>query len=181
MENIIEALGEAFHFVMNPQLFPSPYFEIWWTVRAGFVLVSAFFIGMLIYLYFVSDYKFYRFSENIKEYKSFKPDWGIKIEHNWEEIKKNANHEKEAERKLSIIEADDMVDNILGQLGYQGQDLIEKLEGLNKDIIPLIEELKEAHRIKRDLVYDPNKSIDKKETERLIGYYEETIKDLQII
>ncbi len=177
---IVEIFQGLFGYLTNPYDLPSPLYELWWWIRAGFILVTMFFVGVLIFLYFVSDYQFYRFKETMSEYKKFKPHWGIKLDYNWDDILKQSKDDNESERKLAIIEADDMIDSILGQMGYQGETLLEKLEGLNKEILPFIEELKEAHRVKRDLVYDPNKSISKEETKKIISYYEETFKDLQV-
>ncbi len=178
---LIDAFVEVFTYLANPTTLPSPFYEIWWWVRAGFLVFTTFLVVLLAYVYSVSEYRFYRFYETSSEYRDFKPDWGIKIDKNWEEVKKKASHEKEAERKLAVIEADDIINSAFEQIGYTGSDLIEKLDGLNKDIVPLIEELKEAHRIKRDLVYDPNRSMSKEEAERIVSYYDATIKDMQIL
>ncbi len=177
---IIGSFEQVFSYIANPSLLPPFIYNIYFVLRIIFTIVTLFFVGLLIFLFFKSDYKSYRYLEWHSEFKNFKPYFGVKLDQNWEDIVEQAKDDNESERKLAIIEADDMIDSALAQLGYTGDNLMEKLDGLNKDIIPKIDELKEAHRLKRDLVYDPNKSVSKEDAERVIKDYEETFKDLQI-
>ncbi len=177
---IIGIFGEVFKYIASPELLPPSIYGFYSVLRIIFTIVTLFFIGVLIFVFFASDYKMYRYQEWHSEYKKRKPYWGIKLNQNWDDVLKQANDDNESERKLAIIEADDMINDALSQMGYSGEDLIAKLDGLNKEIIPKIEELKTAHRLKRDLVCDPNKSISKEEAQRVLKDYEETFKDLQI-
>ncbi len=177
---IIGPFEQVFSYIANPETLPPSIYSVYFVLKIAFLAVTLFFIGMLVFLFFASDYKAYRYLEWRSEYKKFKPYFGVKLTQNWEEIIAQAKDDNESERKLAIIEADDMIDSALSQMGYEGDGLMAKLDGLNKDIIPKLEELREAHRIKRDLVYDPNKSISKEEAQRIIKDYEATFKDLQI-
>lgn len=177
---IIGSFEQIFNYIVNPELLPAPIYSIYFNLRIIFTVVSLFFIGLLIFLLFVSDYKAYRYLEWHSEFKKSKPYFGVKLSQNWEDIVEQARDDNESERKLAIIEADDMIDSALSQMGYKGDNLMEKLDGLNEDIIPKINELRAAHRLKRDLVYDPNKSVSKEEAEEVIKDYEATFKDLQI-
>ncbi len=174
METIIE-------YIRNPELISPKFFIIWQVLRVVFLLISAFFIGLLIFLFFVSDYKNYRFFENYSEFKKAKPKMGVKMEENWSEIVKQAKSERESDRKIAVIEADDIIDDVLAQLGYSGDSLVEKLERINEEIIPNLEEIKEAHKKRKEISYDPNKSLSIQEAEKLVSVYEKTFKDLQVI
>ncbi len=173
METIIEH-------IRNPELISPTFFVIWQGLRIIFLLISVFFIGMLIFLLFKSGYMDYRFKEDYAELKKTKPAFKVKVDKNWDEVIKQAKDEREAERKMAIIEADDIVNDVLTQVGYEGGDLLEKLEGLSKEIIPNIEEVKDAHRKRRDIVYDPNRSLSREEAIELVSVYERVFKDLQV-
>ncbi len=180
VEQVKELVEAIFYYLMNPSLMPSPFFNVWWLLRFIFFLISAFFIGMLFFLLSVNDYLKYRFKETYTEFKKAKPYTDLKIRKDWKEVIGSAKSENEAERKIAVIEADEMIDDILFQMGYEGENLLEKLEGLSKEIIPNIEELRDAHRERRDIVYDPSKKLSQEEAVRVVSVYEETFKDLQI-
>jgi len=173
METIIE-------YIRNPELISPTFFVIWQGLRIIFLLISIFFIGMIIFLLFKSGYMDYRFKENYAELKKTKPALKVKVDKSWDEVIKQAKDEKEAERKMAIIEADDIVNDVLTQVGYEGESLSEKMEGLSEEIIPNIEEVKDAHKKKRDIVYDPNRSLSREEAVEIVSVYEKVFKDLQI-
>jgi len=103
------------------------------------------------------------------------------MEENWSEIIKQAKSEKEADRKMAVIEADDIINDVLSQLGYGGDTLPEKLERLNEEIIPNLNEIKEAHKKRKEISYDPNKELSSQDAVNLVSVYEKVFKDLQII
>ncbi len=181
METLGEAFQEVYKYIVNPELISPGFYTFWQITRIIFVGVSVFFVGLLLYLVSVNDYLTVRFKEGYSELLKSKPYSTIKLEEDWSEVEKQAKSESESERKMAVIQADDMIDNVLAQMGYEDDGLLEKLEGLNKEIIHNIEELRKAHKERRDIVYDPNKSLSKEEAAKLISVYEETFKDLQII
>ena len=181
VSGVVETLQVLLEYIVNPGLLPSPYYDIWWWGRAVFLFVTLLLVGGIIFLFSVNDYLKYRFKENYSEYMKGKPHQPVKIEKDWKEIAKQAKDENEAERKMAVIEADDVINEVLGKLGYEGEDLLEKLDGLNKEIIPNIEEVREAHRKRRDIVYDPNTALSKEEAVEIISVYEEIFEDLQVL
>lgn len=166
--------------IANPEHISPDFFIIWQGLRILFIIASLLLAGAFIYLSILNNYFNYRLKEDYIEFKKSKPFFNIKIDKDWEKIMRHANHDKESERKLAVIEADDTLNSVLSKLGYEGENLLEKLEGLNQEIVPNLEELKEVHKERRDLVYDPNKSLPKEEAQRIISVYEETFKNFQI-
>src|SRR3989344_3064717 len=51
----------------------------------------------------------------------------VGLQKEWDRIKTNAESIRESEWKLSIIEADKLVDDVLKQLGYPGESMGERL------------------------------------------------------
>ncbi len=180
MEILKESIQEVFKYIAEPELTPPVFFSIWQALRIIFLVITAFFVGVLIYVLPINGYLEMRFMENYSEFKKTRARFRVKLDKSWGEVVKQARNEKEAERKLAVIEADDMINSALSQIGYEGETLVDKLEGLNKEIIPNIEEITEAHKKRRDIAYDPNRGLSKEEAEKIISTYEETFKDLQI-
>ncbi len=184
MEEVInqtlQQIEEILFYVANPELISPDFFVVWHGVRLFAIIASFALFGLLIYLLSVNDYLKYRFREDYEEYMKSKPFMNVKLKKNWGEILKHSQHSIESERKLAVIEADDALNDIFAQLGYKGENLMQKLEGLTEEIVPNLEELKDAHRKKRDIVYDPNKNLSKDEAKKIISAYEETFKYFQI-
>ncbi len=151
------------------------------TLRVIFLTISALMIGMIIFLLYKSPYLDLRFRERDSESRQRRPYQKVKIDDDWKEILRQAKSDDESERKLAVIEADDLVNNVLAQLGYGEGSLLEQLDGLNEEIIPNIEEVKKAHRERRDMTYDPTKKVSKEKAAELVSVYEEIFKDLQLI
>ncbi len=177
MEEIIEKIYEYF---LNPEAVSPTFAYIFSVLRIIFITVSVLMVGMIIFLVTKSPYLQFRFREKHTESWKRKPYQEIKIDKDWNEILRQAKDEDESERKLAVIEADDLINDVLSQLGYEGETLLEKLSGLTKEIIPNIEDVRSAHKERRDMVYDPNKNVSKEEATKLISTYEEVFKDLQI-
>ncbi len=181
MEIIKEAAQEVFEYLKDPTVI-SPTFAIFWeTMRVIFLTISVFFLLLLIFLVFVSNYKQLRFFEDVFERYTTKPWVGKKIDKRWKDIIEQSKSDDEETRRLAIIEADDMTDEVLSDIGYEGENLLEKTLLLNEEIISNMEEIKDAHRRKREFVYNPNVEVSKEEAEKLISTYEYLLKDLEII
>ncbi len=178
---IIDSTQEVFKYIANPELVSPTFFTVWQVLRIAFLVVTAFFVGLLVYLFSVNDYLDMRYLDDISEFRKTKPRLKVSLGKDWKDVVEHAKSGKEAERKMAVIEADDMIDSALSKIGYGGETLLDKLAVLNKEIIPNIEEVKDAHRKRRDIAYDPNKSISREEAEQIISVYEEVFKDLRIL
>ncbi len=181
METIIESAQEVFKYIANPELISPTFFTVWQVLRITFFVITAFFVGLLVYLFSVNGYLDMRYVEDLLEFRKTKPYLKVSLGKDWKDVVENAKSDKEAERKMAVIEADDMIDSVLSKIGYSGETLPDKLAGLNKEIIPNIEGVKDAHRKRRDIAYDPNKSISREEAEQIVSVYEEVFKDLRIL
>ncbi len=178
---MVEIIKEVINYIANPTLLPSIIFTVIQIMKWAFIVFSSFLLIMLIFLLSRNTYLDKRYINDWSEFIKAKPYRKVKIVRDWEKIVKRAKEGDESDRKLAIIEADDTVNDILGKLGYGGSNLEHKLLNLNKDVIPNIEELKRAHKIRRDLVYDPNYTLTENESRELIEIYQKTFKDMQFI
>ena len=89
------------------------------------------------------------------------------------EIKKRLEKGWESEDKLAVIEADKLLDDFLKRMGYKGESLGERLKQLDKEIMPNLDRLWDAHNIRGDIVHDPGCRLDHKKAKEVIDIYEQ--------
>ena len=177
MEEVVGQIGE---YVMDPAAISPTVGAIFNTLRILFLVVSALMLGMIIFILYKSPYLDLRFKEEFSERRKRKPYQPIKIDKDWKEVLKQAKSDDEAERKLAVIEADDLINKALSKLGYGEGGVLEQLDGISKELIPNLEDVKRAHRERRDITYDPNKKVSKEKAAELVSVYEEVFRDLQL-
>lgn len=81
----------------------------------------------------------------------------------------------------AIIEADKFVDNILIQMKLPGEHMADRLERLNAWELKSLENLWRAHRIRNELVHQPDYNISSRDAEETLRLYEEFLKELEVI
>lgn len=120
------------------------------------------------------------FLRDLKEFLTYKPAFAKRFLPRWRKIEKRLESGFEADLKLAILEADDLLKEGLRILGYIGK-IDEVLEKLSEDIISNLQELKEARKIKEDIVEDPSYKISLEETKKILSIYEKSLKELQLL
>ncbi len=125
-----------------------------------------------------------RVSEIKKEYnKKFAP---IKEESNatvmsikWEVVLEHVNSENPAEWKLAILEADNMLDEILDSEGYQGETLGEKLKAMSPGTIHSYDDLWEAHKMRNLIAHEASTmELTKKMARDTVNRFEMAFREL---
>ena len=155
----------------------------------GFLTVLKFiFIGLsLILVIFIilllrrTNWLKFRLIQDLIEITTYKPLGAKKSLKQWLKIKERLETSLESEFKLAIIEADSMVDDVLKKMGYKGESLGERLKQVNVDIMPNVEQIREAHQTRNDIVHDPDYRLDLDEAKRVISLYEATLTELGMI
>ncbi len=181
MDFLGEATQEVIKYIIDPTLI-SPGFAIFWqTTRIIFISVSLILLGLIIFLLSVNDYFEWRYAENYTELHKVKPRFKVDITKRWQEVNNHLQSQDDSERRLAVIDADDILNEVLGKIGYEGDDTYDKLIRLNEEIIPNIEELKEAYKMKKEIMHDPNKDLSVEEAKDIVSCYEVILKDLQVI
>lgn len=71
----------------------------------------------------------------------------------WKVILEHVNSESPAEWKIAILEADNMLDEILEDLGYVGETLAEKLKTMSRTKIASYDDIWEAHKIRNQIAH----------------------------
>jgi len=99
----------------------------------------------------------------------------------WKKVKELFNRGSLSDLKLSIIEADKLLDEVLDNLGFKGETLKEKLDHLSEEQFPELDELKYAHFIRNKIVHEKNFSLSRREAEVIISIYENFFRSFDLI
>lgn len=100
----------------------------------------------------------------------------------WKKVVDYINSSSESDWKLSIIEADSMLDSLLTQLGFEGSTLGEKLKSANKDTFRNLNFAWESHAVRNKIAHQGTDfALSKKEATRIISLYEKIFIDYDYI
>lgn len=104
--------------------------------------------------------------------KGFAVEWQVILEH--------ANSESPAEWKIAILEADNMLDEVLEDMGYVGETLAEKLKSMSRTKIASYDDVWDAHRIRNEIAHGGaiNMEMSKKAVRDTIAKFENAFREL---
>ena len=146
-----------------------------------FFIFSTFLFFSIIYFLLKSDWWKRAFWQDLIEVLTFKP-YEIKIYLKiWAKIEKRMEMGLEEEAKLAIIEADDLLNEALKKIGYQGESLGERLEKLDETSLPNLNEVFKAHSVRSNIIHDPDYKLNLEEAKRILKIYQKTLEDLEAI
>ena len=145
-----------------------------------FLLTLVFLFGT-IYLSLTSEWLERIFWIDFLEFLRFKPYHALRVSKKWKKIRQRLERGSESEAKLAIIEADDLLNEILKRMGYSGETLGEKLKQVKKAILPNLDEVFQVHKIKSDIVYDPSFRLTLEQAKIFLGIYEKALSNLEAV
>lgn len=180
-------LNEAFNFaidlvlglILSPP--PPPFYQWYVIIRALFIAISLLFLIHVVYFISKTSWLRFRFLENTVEFFTYKYLGARKIVKQWEKIRHRLEADSEAESKLAIMEADSILNNALGKMGFSGETFEERIKHLTPDLLPNIEQVLEAHKTYNHIVYDPDYKLSPEEAKKIILVYEQALIDLQVL
>ncbi len=181
MEFIGNAISETFKYIADPTLISPGFAAFWVTIRAIFISVSVFLLAITVLSLKKGGYLDYRFADTRSEVYKKRPKYRIDIKERWKEAKEHTESSMDSERVLGIIEADDILKEVLDYFGYKGDTLLDKLILLSESIIPNIEGVKNSHQRVREAAHNPNIDISREEAKGIISVYEAVLEDMEMI
>jgi len=176
-QQLYQALGiqDFIYFITSPSLQDTLF-----PVKIIFILFTVFFFCAVVYFYLNSSYLKYQFLQDTNEFLTWDTYGLAHVGRRWRKIMQKTESGSVNEYKLAIIEADDLLYQVLEDKGFKGEGFEELLENANKKKIENYGQLLEAHQIRNSIVYDPDYTLDLAETKRLLAIYESGIKSVSI-
>ncbi len=99
----------------------------------------------------------------------------------WQMITQKAHSSNANDRKISIIEADKLLDDILKQIGYKGETMADRLKKLVPFKYAYLENVWFAHKIRNRIAHEPAYEIDEFTTQKCSEGYEKFFQELELI
>jgi len=150
-------------------------------LKIVFIIISLILFGFIIFILIKSNWLKRWLLWDLQEFFSQRPYGAVRIVKQWTKIASRLETGLESEYKLAVIEADSMLDDILKRMGYSGETLGERLNKLTIASLPNLEEAKEAHKIRNNIVHDPDYRLSLDEAKKTIETYERALTDLQAL
>ncbi len=152
-----------------------------WVKNFSIVLSVLFFVG-IVWLIIRAR------GVNHREHEKYAPVLVEEIEAKgrmiqWQLVLNHVNSESPAEWKLGILEADNMLDEILEDQGYLGETVADKLKAMSPSRITSYQELWEAHKVRNEIAHGGaiNMELSKKTARDTITNFGKAFKELGYI
>jgi hypothetical protein len=100
----------------------------------------------------------------------------------WQKVVDHVNSQNPAEWRLSILEADVMLDEMLQKVGFHGDTIGERLKSVTKADFKNLDLAWEAHKIRNAIAHEGvDFLLSQRESKRIIGLYEIALKEFSYI
>lgn len=141
-------------------------------------------IGMLVFIIWViwtTNWKRFILLFDLTEFFTYRAYGTGTLGNRWKNVVLRLETASEEEYKLAVIEADNMLDESLKRIGFVGETLADRLDKVTAAIVPNLPEVREANRIRNNIVHDPSYRLTLSEARRIIEIYQATFQNLDLI
>ncbi len=100
----------------------------------------------------------------------------------WQTVLDHVHSTNSSDWRLAIIEADNILDEMMTRMGYRGDNLGEKLKSVEASDFDTLQEAWEAHKVRNKIAHEGlNFQIDHREAKRVIAQFEKVFKEFEFI
>ncbi len=152
---------------------------LFWLKVIGGVLSVIFLVGVFLNVAGFARLRKKQLSEMIEAFLT-----GIPEERNsrWEKIKKCFDSDNISDWKIGILQADNLIDDILKRAGLKGDTLGERLLKVKPYMLASLPDLFRAHLVRNRVVHEGNTfELTKEKSLEVINAYEKALKELGYI
>lgn len=134
---------------------------------------------------FLGYYVYRLREEERKKYASIEiaeePEGGERYDR-WKMILAQAYSENPSNWKLAILEADILLDEMVAKMGYDGENLGERLRNVELSDFTTLPSAWEAHKVRNRIAHEGDQFVlTERETRRVIGLYEKVFREFKYI
>jgi CRISPR/Cas system CSM-associated protein Csm2 small subunit len=98
-----------------------------------------------------------------------------KFQKRWNNVRRRITGENSNEWKAAVLEASQMLSEVLKSVGYPGDNLGEKLESMLPEQLDNLEDAKKANKIKNKIVKDENYELSQEEAKEAVDIFGESL------
>jgi len=174
-ENLYNFLGikDFIYFISSPELQ-----DMLFPVKLTFILFAVFFLVFVVYFMLNSSWLQYKFLEDVTEFFSWQAYGQREMQKQWNKIKKRTESGAESDYKLSIIDADDYLIQVLDNRGYEGDNFEDSIKNAGRLMASLAAEILSAHEVRNAIVYNPDYKLSTVEAKRILDVYEMAVNNI---
>jgi len=99
----------------------------------------------------------------------------------WQNINKRLEGGNQAEYKVAIIEADNIIDDLLKRMGYKGANMAERIAGVPIGQLEFLGDIKEAHDIRNRIIHEEDFVVDKEFAQEVLKKYEHLLRHFEVL
>lgn len=155
--------------------------DTWW-FRVIKVILALYLAVLFVNIVLVGimDNFFTQARKGFKGYRSSPLSKG-RVHRRWKKIEKRLGRADSAQWKIAILEADTFADDYLGRDRYKGDNVAEKLAGVEKKHFSNIDLIKDAHTVRNKIIHDDQLVISQEEAHKVIADYKTVMEDMDIL
>ena len=154
----------------------------WYKVIA--IIVSCIFAAGIVWVL----YNFYLLKENLRVAEKASEE-RVAIERRrtpnetrWQFIQDKLNSQNESDWRMAIIEADTILEEIVGTMRLPGMSLGERMKAIEKSDFNTLDEAWDAHKSRNRIAHDGSSTpLLEREARRIIGLYEKVFREFEYI
>ena len=166
-------LNEAVNFVTNQ--------DFLFVLKTVFLGISLILFVAILYLMKETGYIDEVILDDVRSFALPSRKTKKKVTKEWFRLERLMKSKDKNQLKLAIIEADKILDNILKEIGYEGDSLMERIEKLDPSLVPSVSDLKRAHRFRNKIVHESGFDFSINEAETILSIYEQAFRKLGLI
>jgi hypothetical protein len=146
-----------------------------------FITIGAILSFGIIIILINTNWAKFRFLESWTEFLICRPFGVNKTFKQWAKISKKLDSGKTTDYKMSLIEADSLLDDILEKMGFKGESMKERLEqAAAAKMLSDIENIQKAHKLRNNIVHDPDYNLSLDKAKETLQAYEKALRDLEL-
>jgi hypothetical protein len=127
------------------------------------------------------DSKFDKYFNDDKKEK-LAPHKAITTSQKWPVVEAHMASGKESEYRLAILEADNMLGDLLDSLGFEGKDIGEQLKNLKKEKFKNLDEAWSAHKVRNRIAHEGSDFVlTEREALNTVALYKKIFQDFKFI
>jgi hypothetical protein len=94
-----------------------------------------------------------------------------KLKANWGKILERLESENVSEYKVAVIEADNLIDDLIKRMGYKGENMSERMMAIPAGHIDNLDKIKEAHEVRNRIIHEENFTLSKEEAKKILDNF----------
>ncbi len=105
----------------------------------------------------------------------------VVIRERWQSIVNRSRINSPEAMKLAVIDADNLVDELLKRMGLEGEHMADRLENLTTEDFRSLDRIWDAHRLRNRLVHESGFVVSREEAWKAIEDYASFLKEIRVI